>query len=72
MSRLRRVLDFWWDFVVGDDWRVAAAVVAGLVLTAALSRITSASWWILPIVVSAALIVSVRRVARRADDPGES
>jgi hypothetical protein len=72
MSRLRGVLDFWWDFVVGDDWRVAAGVVAGLVLTAALSRFTSASWWILPIVVGAALIASVRRVARRANDQGGS
>jgi drug/metabolite transporter (DMT)-like permease len=29
---------FWWDFIVGEDWRIAAAVAAvlgvGLVLTA--------------------------------------
>jgi len=29
---------FWWDFVIGDDWIVAAAVVAGLALTALLTQ----------------------------------
>lgn len=27
---------FWYDFIVGDDWKIAAAVVAGLVVTLAL------------------------------------
>jgi hypothetical protein len=26
----RGFLRFWWDFVVGDDWRIAAGVVAVL------------------------------------------
>ncbi len=25
---------FWWDFIVGDEWRIAAGVVAVLVLGA--------------------------------------
>ncbi|WP_433347375.1 hypothetical protein ACQP25_29955 [Microtetraspora malaysiensis] len=24
---------FWYDFVIGDDWKIAAAVVAALALT---------------------------------------
>ena len=32
MSLLRGFLRFWYDFVVGDDWRIAAGVV--LVLAA--------------------------------------
>ena len=32
MSVVRGVLRFWYDFVVGDDWRIAAGVV--LVLAA--------------------------------------
>nr|WP_055502108.1 hypothetical protein [Nonomuraea pusilla] len=24
---------FWYDFIVGDDWKIAAAVVAALALT---------------------------------------
>jgi hypothetical protein len=31
MLRLARAFGrFWWDFVVGDDWRIAAGVVAVL------------------------------------------
>ena len=37
---------FWWDFVVGDDWKIAATVAlvlsAGAVVTAAAA--TDASW----------------------------
>ena len=36
MRRLRSIGAFWYDFVVGDDWRVAVAVVAALALTAVL------------------------------------
>jgi hypothetical protein len=27
---------FWWDFIVGDDWRIAAGVVLALALGALL------------------------------------
>jgi hypothetical protein len=37
MSRLRAFGRFWWDFVVGDDWRVAAVVVAATAATWALT-----------------------------------
>ena len=30
MRRLRSIGAFWYDFVVGDDWRVAVVVVAAL------------------------------------------
>jgi hypothetical protein len=46
---------FWWDFVVGDDWRLALASLVGLVITAALAAAGVAAWWVLPIVVVAAL-----------------
>ena len=36
--RLRAFLAFWYDFVIGDDWLVAAGVAGGLALTYALSR----------------------------------
>ena len=56
MTALRRFGTFWWDFVVGDDWRVAAAlVVTGLV----------ASWWVLPPAVALVLTVSLLRATRR-------
>jgi hypothetical protein len=33
---------FWWDFVVGDDWRIAAGVVLVLAIGALLVAHTSA------------------------------
>ena len=33
---------FWWDFIVGDDWRIAAGVVAVLTAGALLVAGTSA------------------------------
>ena len=51
---------FWYHFIVGDDWTVAAVVAAGLAVTAVVGV-----WWLMPPVVIAILGVSVRR-ARRA------
>jgi hypothetical protein len=34
---------FWWDFVVGDDWRIAAAVLAALAVGAILAAGSSLS-----------------------------
>jgi hypothetical protein len=34
---------FWWDFIVGDDWRIAAGVTAVLALGALLVSQTSVS-----------------------------
>ncbi|MGH3159493.1 MAG: hypothetical protein ACRDNF_23365 [Streptosporangiaceae bacterium] len=47
-SRARAFLAFVYDFVVGDDWRIAVGVVAGLALTYAISRTSVPAWWLLP------------------------
>ena len=39
MNRLKAFGLFWYDFIVGDDWEVAALVVAGLALTAVLVHV---------------------------------
>jgi hypothetical protein len=31
-SALRAFGRFWWDFIVGDDWKIAAVVVLSLVV----------------------------------------
>ena len=36
MSRVRAFGLFWWDFIVGDDWRAAAGVGLAIGVTAAL------------------------------------
>ena len=56
-----RFLRFWWDFVVGDDWRAALGVVIALGATAALVAAGLNAWWLMPIGVAAVLFVSLRR-----------
>lgn len=56
---------FWYDFIVGDDWRVAVAVIAALALTYGTSTIGIPAWWILPATVVILLPLSLWRVARR-------
>ena len=43
MRLIRGFARFWWDFIVGDDWRIAAGVIAVLALGALLVSQTSAS-----------------------------
>jgi hypothetical protein len=50
-----------WEFVVGDDWRVALWVVAALAGTAAFAALGWAAWWLAPVATLAILRNSVRR-----------
>ena len=66
MKQLRSIGAFWYDFVIGDDRRVAAVVVAGLALTALLVHVAGVNaWWLLPVCVFAALGWSLRRATAR-------
>ena len=59
---------FWWDFIVGDDWRVAVGVVLALAATAVLAHRGLSAWWVMPLAVLtilAASVVSAARAARR-------
>lgn len=55
---------FWYDFIVGDDWRIAIGVITALALTYGLSSINLPSWWALPATVLILLPLSLWRVAR--------
>jgi hypothetical protein len=55
---------FWYRFIVGDDWTVAAAVAVGLVITALLQAQAIAAWWLVPVVVIATVGVSLRRASQ--------
>jgi hypothetical protein len=59
MSRARAALRFVWDFVVGDDWRLAVGVVLALGVTALVATTSVAAWWTLPVAVAGILGVSV-------------
>jgi hypothetical protein len=66
MKQLRSFGAFWYDFIVGDDWHVAALVVAGLALTAILAHAAQVNaWWLLPAIVVAALAWSLHRATAR-------
>jgi hypothetical protein len=64
MSRLDSFGRFLWDFVVGDDWRIAVGVVVALGVTAAIANTAVAAWWVLPVAVVVLLAGSVWRAAR--------
>ncbi|MCA1666083.1 MAG: hypothetical protein LC793_01485 [Thermomicrobia bacterium] len=63
MKYIAGFFQFWYDFIVGDDWTIAAGVVIALALTAWLARTSVASWWLLPVVVALGLAASLWRVA---------
>jgi hypothetical protein len=65
MRRVEALLRFIWDFVVGDDWRIAVGVVAGLGVTALVTDTSVSAWWILPLGVAGVLGASIWHAARR-------
>lgn len=61
MAYVARFFRFWYDFIVGDDWSVAAGVLAALILTTRIG-----AWWLLPAGVIVVLFGSLWRSARRS------
>ena len=64
MKYVEGFIRFWYDFIVGDDWRVAAGVVIALGAAAALARAGVPAWWVVPAVVATLLSFSLWRAAR--------
>jgi len=62
---LRSFARFWWNFIVGDDWRVAAGLVVAFVLTWVLTHHGVNAWWLLPAAVVLLLADSLRRETGR-------
>jgi hypothetical protein len=52
---------FWYRFIVGDDWTIAALVALGLIAVYALARGGVAAWWLMPVVAALALSLSLWR-----------
>ncbi len=66
MKQLRSFGAFWYDFIVGDDWQVAALVAVALGLTAVLVHVARVNvWWLLPAMALAALAWSLHRATAR-------
>jgi len=64
MKHLKAFGLFWWDFVVGDDWRAAVGILVAIALTAGLVAAGINAWWLMPIAVLIVLALSLRREAR--------
>jgi hypothetical protein len=60
------VARFLYNFIVGDDWTVAAAVGIGLIISAVLNANHILAWWLIPVIVVLMLGISLRRAARKA------
>ena len=65
MRRLKSLVRFVWDFVVGDDWRIAVGVIVALAVTAVVAGGSVAAWWILPTAVAGLLAFSVWHAVHR-------
>ena len=63
---LRSFGHFWWDFLVGDtpELFIAVLVILGITALLAADVSTVAAWVTMPVLVIAALIISVRRGRR--------
>jgi hypothetical protein len=61
---MKRFGKFWWDFIVGDDWRVAVGVLLAFGVTAPLATTSVPAWWVLPLAVAVVLWLSLLRAAR--------
>lgn len=57
------IVRFLYDFIVGDDWTMAAAVFVGLALSAILNANHRVAWWLIPVIVVVMLGISLRRAS---------
>jgi hypothetical protein len=56
---------FWYDFIIGDDWRIAVGVVLTLTAVFLLAHHGANWWWLLPLAVAGLLAASVTHEMRR-------
>jgi hypothetical protein len=66
MTYLKNFLRFWYDFIVGDDWMVAAGVAMALIVSTALAQSDLNAWWVLLMAVVVLLTASICREAHRS------
>lgn len=64
MHVIQKFVRFWYDFIVGDDWRIAVGVVIAMACTAVLTANQINAWWLMIGGVFAPLTYSVLRAAR--------
>jgi hypothetical protein len=65
MPRPWKFLRFWYDFVVGDDWVIAAGVAIAIGATGLLVQRGLNAWWVMPVAVACLLVASIWRETQR-------
>jgi hypothetical protein len=65
MKLVKNFLAFWYDFIIGDDWVVAAGAVVLLAASGALAHgnLHTIAWVLMPVGVVVVLAISLRRAA---------
>jgi hypothetical protein len=56
---------FWYRFIVGDDWTLAASAAIGLAVTALLHARGIDIWWLVPAMVIVIVALDLERASRR-------
>ncbi|MCU1276058.1 MAG: hypothetical protein JWO48_3489 [Bryobacterales bacterium] len=64
MHYITAFLKFWYHFIVGDDWTIAAAITVAIAVTFWLVVSNIQAWWLLPAAAILTLGVSLWRAAR--------
>jgi len=73
MKPIESFARFWYDFIVGDDWRVAIGVAVAIAVTVFAVDRGANWWWFLPAAVGGLLAMTVLGGARQpARSGGES
>lgn len=63
---IRDLALFLYDFVIGDDWTIAAGVALAFGATWALLQSDEPAWWLMPVAAVLVLVFSVVRANRKA------
>jgi hypothetical protein len=61
LSWLKGFGRFWYGFIIGDDWTVAATVAVALLVTWLLQMAAMATWWLPPVATVVVVGASLRR-----------
>jgi len=62
---IRAFVAFWVDYIFGDDWTVAAVIGVALLATWGLVKADVPAWWLLPLAVLAATVLSLHAAVMR-------
>ena len=65
-TRLKTFGMFWYDFIIGDDWTVAAGIALALIITGVVATLAAPAWWIVPTAITILLPLSLWRATRPA------